>query len=51
MKTPLTMFVTTTTHDIIVLVTYIDQNGQKVRLNQNKENIIDYGKVRVYNWF
>jgi len=48
MKAPLIIFVTATTHDIIVSVTYIDQNGQIVRLNQNKENIIDYGKVCTY---
>lgn len=49
MKAPLTIFVTTTTHDIIVSVMYTDQNGQIVRLNQNKENIIDYRKVQIYN--
>ncbi|XP_018395325.1 PREDICTED: hydrocephalus-inducing protein [Cyphomyrmex costatus] len=45
MKAPLTIFVTTTTHDIIVSVTYVDLNGQVVRLNQDKENIIDCGKL------
>lgn len=45
MKAPLTIFVTTTTYDIIVSVTYVDQNGQIVPLSQDKENIIDYGKV------
>lgn len=33
------------TYDIIVSVTYVNQNGQVVRLNQNEENIIDCGKV------
>lgn len=47
MKAPLTIFVTTTTYDVIVSVTYVDQNGQIVQLNQDKENIIDCGKVRV----
>lgn len=51
MKAPLTIFVTTTTYDIIVSVTCIDRNGQIMRLNQNKENIIDYGKVHIYNLF
>lgn len=37
------------TYDIIVSVTYVDQNGQIVQLNQNEENIIDCGKVRKIN--
>ncbi|KAG5334606.1 HYDIN protein, partial [Acromyrmex charruanus] len=45
MKAPLTIFVTTTTYDIIVSVTYVDQNSQIVQLNQDKENIIDCGKL------
>ncbi|KYQ52600.1 Hydrocephalus-inducing protein [Trachymyrmex zeteki] len=45
MKAPLTIFVTTTTYDVIVSVTYVDQNGQIVQLNQDKENIIDCGKL------
>ncbi|XP_039306783.1 hydrocephalus-inducing protein homolog [Solenopsis invicta] len=45
MKSPLTVFVTTTTYNIIVSVTYVDQNGQIVRLSQDKENIIDLGKL------
>ncbi|KAM0731376.1 Hydrocephalus-inducing protein [Formica fusca] len=45
LKTPLTIFVTTMTYDIIVSVTYVDQNGQIVQLNQNEENIIDCGKI------
>ncbi|XP_071647191.1 hydrocephalus-inducing protein isoform X1 [Temnothorax longispinosus] len=45
MKALLTIFVTTTSYDIIVSVTYVDQHGQIARLNQNKENIIDYGKL------
>ncbi|XP_011066010.1 PREDICTED: hydrocephalus-inducing protein-like [Acromyrmex echinatior] len=45
MKAPLTIFVTTTTYDIIVSVTYVDQNRQIVQLNQDKENIIDCGKL------
>ncbi|XP_036144321.1 LOW QUALITY PROTEIN: hydrocephalus-inducing protein [Monomorium pharaonis] len=53
MKAPLTIFVTTTTYDIIVSVTYVDQNGQIVRLNQDKENVIDYGKnmLTIVNFF
>lgn len=45
LKTPLTIFVTTMTYDIIISVTYMDQNSQVVQLNQNEENIIDCGKV------
>ncbi|XP_072764383.1 hydrocephalus-inducing protein homolog [Anoplolepis gracilipes] len=45
LKIPLTIFVTTMTYDIIVSVTYVDQNGQVVRLNKNEENIIDCGKM------
>ncbi|XP_018048361.1 PREDICTED: hydrocephalus-inducing protein [Atta colombica] len=45
MKTPLTIFITTITYDIIVSVTYVDQNSQIVQLNQDKENIIDCGKL------
>ncbi|XP_011879966.1 PREDICTED: hydrocephalus-inducing protein-like [Vollenhovia emeryi] len=45
MKAPLTIFVTTTTYDIVVSVTYVDLNGQTVLLNQSEENIIDCGKL------
>ncbi|XP_012054801.1 PREDICTED: hydrocephalus-inducing protein-like [Atta cephalotes] len=45
MKAPLTIFITTITYDIIVSVTYVDQNSQIVQLNQDKENIIDCGKL------
>lgn len=45
LKTPLTVFVTTMTYDIIVSVTYVDQNDQVVQLNQDEENTIDCGKV------
>ncbi|XP_018351511.1 PREDICTED: hydrocephalus-inducing protein homolog [Trachymyrmex septentrionalis] len=45
MMAPLTIFVTTATYDIIVSVTYVDQNGQIVQLNPDKENIIDCGKL------
>ncbi|XP_011690764.1 PREDICTED: hydrocephalus-inducing protein homolog [Wasmannia auropunctata] len=44
-KAPLIIFVTTTAYEIIVSITYVDQNGQIVRLNQDKENIIDCGKL------
>jgi len=47
MKAPLTIFITTITYDIIVSVTYVDQNSQIVQLNEDKENIIDCGKVRI----
>lgn len=49
MKIPLTIFtyVKTISYDIIVSVTYIDQNGQVQRLNENQENVIDCGKVDI----
>jgi len=52
MKAPLTIYVKTTTHDVIVSVTYVDLNGQVVKLNQDKENVIDCRKVCcIYNLF
>lgn len=47
MKVPLTILVTAITYDIIVSVAYVDRSGQVVRLDQDQENIVDCGRVKI----
>lgn len=45
MKSPLTIFVTACVYDIVSSVSYCKPNDEAVRASENKENVIDLGKV------
>ncbi|XP_017761798.1 PREDICTED: LOW QUALITY PROTEIN: hydrocephalus-inducing protein-like [Eufriesea mexicana] len=45
MKSPLTIFVTACVYDIVSSVSYCKPNDEVVRASENKENVIDLGKL------
>lgn len=47
MKKPITILVNASVYDITLSVSYCLSNGEIVTAIKNKENIIDFGKVKI----
>ncbi|XP_026670111.1 hydrocephalus-inducing protein-like [Ceratina calcarata] len=45
MKSPLTIFVTASVYDIVSSVSYCKPNGEVVQASEDKENVIDLGRI------
>lgn len=47
MKKPITILVNASVYDITLSVSYCLSNGETMTAIKNKENIIDFGKVKI----
>lgn len=47
MKTPINIFVNALVYDISLSISYCLPNSEPVTAIKNKENVIDFGKVKI----